>query len=277
MMPQSYLTHVCFTIPLSVFLANLVVIQNWDYFTSCIYTTQEYARDYSDFCWNLRGKDFTYKAIHSYFKGMARDQEEILKGRRDIRAFSENIPRLSGLKTIKLSFAGVKEDRLLWFSRRLFADNGETYSVHIEAVLNGMIAAKHNGLMLESVEVEGMNSHPTIDRGDLAEILQQGLAHVKKFKVVDSPGMLSLMSTISLPWLERFEVVDCWLVGSKLIRFLEAQDGIIEHVEFQKISLSYGKIGQTARCSYCVKKFWEMVSETGNTGKIEKLVIVRIA
>lgn len=277
MMPQSYLTHVClnahFRLPWLIF----IVIQHWDYFTSCIYTKQEYARDYTDFCWYLRGNVFTYKAIHRYFKGMAREQVEILKERRDIRVLSESLPYLSGLRTIKLSFARAKEDRLLWFSRRLFIDNGKSYSVHIEAVLHGMAAAKNKGLVFESVEVDGMHSYPTIERGSFTEVAQESLASVKSFKVVDSPGMLSLLSTVSLPYLERFEVADCWLVRSKLINFLEAQNGIIEHVEFQKTCLSYGNIGHDARTSNCVKTFWEIVSETGSTGKIEKLVIVRTA
>ena len=274
MMPQSYLTHVClnahFRLPWLIF----IVIQHWDYFTSCIYTKQEYARDYTDFCWYLRGNVFTYKAIYCYFKGMAREQMEILKERRDMRVLSESLPYLSGLRTIKLSFARAKEDRLLWFSQRLFIDNGKSYSVHIEAVLHGMAAAKNKELAIESVEVDGMHSHPTIEHGGFTK---ESLASVKSFKAIDSPGLLSLLSTVPLPYLERLEVADCWLVRSKLINFLEAQNWIIEYVEFQKTHLSYEKIGHDSRTSNYVKIFLEIVSEAGCTGKIEKLVIIRTA
>jgi hypothetical protein len=53
-------------------LLIFLVIQHWDYLSTYIYTPQEYARDQKNFREELRGKQFSYKAIFSYFKRLAR-------------------------------------------------------------------------------------------------------------------------------------------------------------------------------------------------------------
>jgi hypothetical protein len=250
------------------------VIQDWDYFTSCIYTPVEYARDYADFYWHLRGKSFAYRAIHAYFKELVNGQQAILEERKDIRAFTECLPRLLGLKTIKLSFTGEQENQLLWYSNRLFIDSGNSFVIHFEAMLRGMIAAKPNGLAIESVEIDGMPFRSAHESSRILEIAEQGLAYVMKFKLVNSPGLLDMLSAVPLPCLQRFEVTDCWLLGSKLIQFLEAHDGIVRHVEFHRICLFYERFRPGSRSSRCIRTFWGVVTETGNTVKIESLVIV---
>ena len=184
-------------------------ILNWDYFTSCIYTPVEYARDYADFYWNLRGKNFAYRAIHTYFKELVNGQQAILEERKDIRAFTECLPRLLALKTIKLSFTGEQENQLLWYSNRLFIDSGNSFVIHFEAMLRGMIAAKHNGLDIESVEIDGMPFRSAHESLSILEIAEYGLAYVRNFKLVNSPSLLDIMSAVPLPCLQRFKVTDC--------------------------------------------------------------------
>lgn len=250
------------------------VIQHWDYFTTCIYTPQEYARDQNDFHWDLRGKEFSYKAIHSYFRGLARGQYGLLKERSDIQTFSECLPRLLNLTTIKLSFTGAKEDQLLWFTNRIYLESGDSFPIHLETVLRGMVKSQHNGIIVESIEIDGMHPYSTTTEGDILEIAGAALMHVKTFKLMGSSSLLELMSSIPLPSLRRFELANCWLAGSDLIRFLEFHQGIVQHAHFHSISLFYERFGETDRCSETLQRLLEVVSDSGNIGKLENLVIL---
>lgn len=118
-----------------------------------------------------------------------------------------------------------------------------------------MIAAKWNGLAIESVEIDGMPFRSAHESSSFLEIAEQGLAYVRNFKLVNSPGLFDLMSAVPLLCLQRFEVTDCWLLGSKLIRFLEAHDGIVRHVEFHRISLFYERFRPGPRSSSCIRTF----------------------
>lgn len=252
------------------------VIQDWDYFTSCVYTPQEYAKDYTDFCWSLRGNSFAYKAIFTYFQRQIVDQQAIMEERKDIHAFTESLPRLIELKCIKLSVTGEHENQLLWFSNRLFVDSWNSFAIHFEAVLRGMISAKWNGVTIQSLEIYGMPFRSAHESSSILEIAEQGLALVRNLKLVNSPGLLDLMSAVTLPCLQRFEITDCWLLGSKLVRFLEAHGGIVQHVEFYRINLFYERFIPGTRSSTCARTFWEVVTETGNTVKVESLVITSL-
>lgn len=117
------------------------VIQHWDYFSTCVYTPQEYARDQKDFQWDLRGKEFSYAAMFRYFRKLAEEQSLLLKERRDIHVFSRSLRHLVKLRVIKLTFNAAKEDQLLWFAHRLFLDGDRSFSTHIETVFRGMTAA----------------------------------------------------------------------------------------------------------------------------------------
>jgi hypothetical protein len=199
-----------------------------------------------------------------------------MEERKDIRAFTESLPRLIKLECIRLSFTGEQENQLLWFSNRLFIDSWNSFAIHFEAVLRGMTAAKWNGLTIQTLEIHGMPFRSTHESSSILEIAEQGLARVRNFKLVNSPGLLDLMSAVPLPCLQRFEITDCWLLGSKLISFLEAHGGNVQHVDFHRISLFYERFSPGPSSSDCASTFWEVVTETGNTVKVESLVIVPV-
>lgn len=89
---------------------TFAVIQHWEYFTSYIYISQEYARDNAELYTSLRGKSFSYKAIYRHYKALARDQWAIMEERADIRAMTESLPCLLNLNTLKLLFTGSDKD-----------------------------------------------------------------------------------------------------------------------------------------------------------------------
>lgn len=178
------------------------------------------------------------------------------------------------LKTIKFSFAGEQETQLLWYSNRLFIDGGNSFVIHFEAILRGIIAAQSNGLAVENVEIEDMPFRSALECSRILEIAEQGLAHVRNFKLLNSPGLLDMLSAVSLPHLQRLEITDCWLLGSKLIQFLEAHDGVVSHVGFHKIRLFYERFKPNSCSSRCARTFWAVITEAGSTVKIESLVIV---
>lgn len=72
-----------------------------------------------------------------------------------------------------------------------------------------MIAAKWNRLTIQSLEIYRMPFRLAYESSSILEIAEQGLALVRNFKLVNSPGLLDLMSAIPLPCLERFEITDC--------------------------------------------------------------------
>jgi hypothetical protein len=209
------------------------VIQHWDYFSACIYTPQEYARDQEDFRWELRGKQFSYKAIFSYFRRLARSQSMLLEERMDIHIFSASLRHLSNLSTVKLSFHGAKEDQLLWFSNRLFLGGENALLVHLEAVLLGLAAAQDTGLALKCFEIVGMHSKLTTKDNSILEVAKTALAKVESLKLIDSPGSLKFLSSVPLPSLRRLELGKCWLVGLDINAFLQPHEGRVLHACFK--------------------------------------------
>lgn len=206
---------------------------------------------------------------------MASEQWGIMKKRRDIQAFTASLSRLSQLKHIRLSFTGAQEDTMLWFSSRLFIEYEHTLTMHLEAVFQGLAAAQKNGILVESVELEGVHSEFLNGMANIIRIAQQALLFVKFLKLNNSAGMFDMISGISLPYMQKIEVNDCWLVGSQLMRFLELHRAVVQHVEFRRTCLLYEKYNSTHSSSNSVSLFWETILETGSTGKIEILVITQ--
>lgn len=219
------------------------MIQHRDYFSACIYTPQEYARDQEDFRWELRGKQFSYKAIFHYFSGLARAQSLLLEERTDIQIFVASLRHLSNLNTVRLSFHGAKEDQLIWFSNRVFL--GNSLLTHLETVFKGITAAQATGLSLKCFEIDGMHSKLTSEDDNILEIATAALAKVESLTLIDSPGFLELVSYAPLPSLRRLELAKCWLVGLNLKRFLKAQDGRVLHVYFKDRNQLYHETWNT--------------------------------
>jgi hypothetical protein len=215
------------------------VIQHWDYFSACIYTPQEYARDQKDFRWELRGKQFSYNAIFAYFKRLAIAQNMLLKERMDIHIFTGALRHLFNLSTVKLSFHGAKEAQLLWFSNRIFLSGENSLFVHLEAILRGVVAAQDTGLALKCLEIDGMHSKLTTEDSNILEVAKAALEKVEKLKLIDSPGFLEFLSPVPLPSLMRLELGRNWLVGLGVKAFLQPQDERVIHAYFKKRNQLY--------------------------------------
>ena len=248
------------------------MIQHWDYFSACIYTPQEYARDQEDFRWELRGKQFSYKAVFLYFKRFANAQGLLLKERIDIHIFVESLRHLSNLSTVRLSFHGAKEDQLLWFSNRLFLGGENSLLVHLEAVLKGVAAAQETGLNLKCIEIDGMHSKMTTKDNNILEIAKVALAKVESLTLIDSPGFLEFVSSVPLPSLQQLELAKCWLVGLDLKKFLKAQDGRVLHAYFKERNQLYHETWNTDVDSD-LKVLSESFVCSGNIGLQECLLL----
>ncbi|KAJ5328739.1 hypothetical protein N7452_009129 [Penicillium brevicompactum] len=218
------------------------LIQHWDYFSACIYTPQEYARDQEDFRWELRGKQFSYRAIFSYFRKLARAQSMVLKERMDIHIFTGSLRNLSNLNTVKLSFHGTKEDQLLWFSNRLFLGGENSLLVHLEAVFRGVAAAQDTGLTLKYLEIDGMHSKLTSKDSNILEVAKTALAKVESLTLIDSPGSLEFLSSVPLTSLRRLELAKFERVGIKVdpseVR-LKTEDGCLYAWQIEDPSLEH--------------------------------------
>jgi hypothetical protein len=246
------------------------VIQYWDYFSACIYTPQEYARDQEDFRWELRGKQFSYKAIFVYFRGLARAQSLLLEDRTDIRVFAESLRHLSNLNTIRLSFHGAKEDQLLWFSNRVFI--GDSLLTHLETILRGIAAAQAAKITLKYIEIDGMHSKLTTVDDNMLEVATCALADVESLTLIDSPGFLDFVSHVPLPSLRRLELAKCWLVSLNLRKFLKAQDGRVLHASFKVKNQLYHETWNTGDDSE-LKALSESFVCSGNIGLQDCLLL----
>lgn len=246
------------------------MIQYWDYFSACIYTPQEYARDQQEFRWELRGKQFSYKAIFQYFKGLARAQSLLLNERTDIHIFTESLRHFSKLSTFKLSFHGAKEDQLLWFSNRVFL--GDSLFVHLEAVLTGIAAAQATGVILRNIEIDGLHSKLAAKNDEIIEIASAALSNVESLTLIESPGFIEFVSSVPLPSLRRLELAKCWLIGLTLRKFLKAQDGRVLHAYFRDRNQLYHETWNTGGDSD-LKALSESFICSRNTGLQECLLL----
>ncbi|KAJ5084783.1 hypothetical protein NUU61_009362 [Penicillium alfredii] len=251
------------------------LIQHWDYFTACIYTPQEYARDHKDFRWGLRGREFSYTAIHSYFSWLAKAQHTLLHGRNDIRIFCKSLSRLCGLKAVKLSFDALKEDQFLWFANRIYVDWKDSFPIHLETVLRSMVTARGQGILIEAMEIEGFYAKLVATDVNLMGTAADALTHVKALKLVDSFSLLDFMSDVAMPSLRRLDLANCWLVGPDLARFMECHASVLRQLHLRNICLPHEKLREACSCSKCAQALMDVLSGIQNTSIFDELTIIR--
>lgn len=141
----------------------------------------------------------------------------LLKERSDIHIFSESLPHLSNLRAVKLSFTRAREEQSLWFANRLFLESKNSFLIHLKTVSRGIVVAHHNEIVVESIEIDGLHPKSAFIDANIPEIVKTAMIHIKDFKLVDSPSLLKLMSSIHLPSLRRLELASYWLVGLDLV------------------------------------------------------------
>lgn len=256
-------------------LYEYIVIQHWDYFSACVYTPQEYARDQADFRWDLRGKSFSYKSVFSYFGRLARIQDTLLKERKDIQVLSKSLPRLSSLTGISFTLKGAREDQLLWFANRIFLDSDTSFPLHVEALFKGMAAAYANGVVIRSIEIDGIQSLTTFTDSNLLKVTKSALICLEYFKLVNSPGLLDLFCAVPLPSLRHLELVNCWLTGPALIKVMGSHGGHLRHAHIQGINISQQRADQDNSSLQCFMEVPEFWTSTKYVRMVDKIIIIR--
>ncbi|CAG7978477.1 unnamed protein product [Penicillium olsonii] len=213
------------------------LVQHWDYFTTCIYTPQEYSRDQREFGWGLREKAFSYRSIHSGFLDLIESQQRALVDRQDIQVLCNCVQRLVRLTTIRLSFSEPDRSQLLWFSSRVFLDWEYSFPVHLEAILCCIQSAQSQGIRVSSLEITGF--YASITNVALVDLATAALSDIKHLYLYDSVNLLSWLADIPLPSLMEVEIGHCWIVGCDLHMFREKHDPDCTKLSLQDVQL-YG-------------------------------------
>lgn len=201
---------------------NDIVVQHWDYFTTCVYTPQEYARDQKEFGWGLRERSLRYGSIHAQFVDLMESQQEAVVDRKDIRVLCDCAQRLLRLNTIRLSFIEPDTSQLLWFSSRVFVDWDYSFPLHLEAVFECIQSVRLQGIRVCSLEINGF--YANITDMTLVDLATCALANVKYLYLYDSVNLLSWLATVPLSSLLHVEIGHCWIVGCDLQIFQAKHD-----------------------------------------------------
>jgi hypothetical protein len=143
----------------------------------------------------------SYASIHAYFSWIVDDQERILIDRKDVRIISESVPRLSGLRTIKLSFAETSQMKMLWFENRVFVDWKHSFPLHLETILRGMISGRLGGTVIDSLEIHGFYANLTKNSDVLVHLATDAFGSIRNIVLVDSFSLLSFLGNTPLPCL----------------------------------------------------------------------------
>ncbi|KAE8334767.1 hypothetical protein BDV24DRAFT_156594 [Aspergillus arachidicola] len=195
-------------------------IEAWDYFRSCVYTPSEYNRDQRELCWNFHGRRVSYNMIYSYFAELAREQQTILMERIDSITLVQCIPRFLHLQSIELTFIDSTKKPFCWLSGRLFVGWRDSYPVHFETVIDAMVAARRNGIII------------SMPGTSLLRKVMEALHNVEDLRLVD----------ISLPSVRRLELAKCWLSVKDLEEFFHVHSGTLHSLHLEDTRLCSGTI-----------------------------------
>ncbi|KAE8396768.1 hypothetical protein BDV37DRAFT_277390 [Aspergillus pseudonomiae] len=198
-------------------------IEAWDYFRSCVYTPSEYNRDQRELCWNFHGRRVSYNMIYSYFAELAREQQTILMERIDSITLVQCIPRFLHLQSIELSFIDSTKKPFCWLSGRLFVGWRDSYPVHFETVIDAMVAARRNGIIVRKFKVSGFYSKISMPGTSLLRKVMEALHNVEDLRLVD----------ISLPSVRRLELAKCWLSVKDLEEFFHVHSGTLHSLHLE--------------------------------------------
>jgi hypothetical protein len=121
---------------------------------------------------------------------------------------------------VKLSFIDGIKQPFTWFGGRVFIDWKDSFPIHLETVIHGMIAARRDGAVIRSFEVSGFDSRLAASENELSEIMGDALFNVEDLRLIDSPSLLDFMSNVPLNFVRRLELESCWLCVPDLEKFV---------------------------------------------------------
>ncbi|CAG8902312.1 unnamed protein product [Penicillium egyptiacum] len=207
-------------------------IQRLDYFKSCIYTSSEFVRDQNDSFWGRGGERVTYNSIYSYFNCLAKEQQRILDTREDLKAFRRSIPRFASLHSVHITYVAGVHKSYLWFAPRVFADWNYSFIIHLETIIDAMVVAKENDILVRCFQISGFYAHPRACVGSLRHKMADGLSNIETLCLDDSPNLIDFMSKVHLPVLRHFELGRCWVTYEDIQSVLNA------HLQVRSVQLS---------------------------------------
>lgn len=225
-------------------LTPILVIENYDYFQSQIYTPSEYEHDKQQNFWIFGGQEVSYSAIFSYLSSRVQDQHLVDKKAQDTEALVTSIPHFTNLGTIYLSFTDEIKSPFRWFGGRVCLDCTHCLTDHLMEVASAIVVAQLNGVAIKTFEVSGFHSRIDLNNSFILELMSDALKNVHELRAINSPTMLECFCQIPLPSLQRFELANCWLSIDNLEDFVKRHASSLRSIHLEDTWLLQEKINE---------------------------------
>lgn len=213
------------------------MVQCPHYFSTCLYTPLEYVRDERDFRWAYHGRQITYKRIYSYFKDLSEEQQAIIQADHDFMSFSSCLPRFLRLRSLEICLTNNIEKPFRWFTGRMLVDWKNSFPDHLEAVLQGLCAARENGITIHTLQVTGFYSRLPLVGSRVSSLAVCALHTVEELYLVDSPGLFDFIAATRLPSVRVLELENCWLRVPELQKVLLTHGKTLEILHLENVWL----------------------------------------
>ncbi|KAI9040414.1 uncharacterized protein KD926_008237 [Aspergillus affinis] len=219
------------------------LVENYDYFQSQIYTPAEYDRDQNECFWTFGGKKVPYSNIFHYFSARAQEQRLVQEKARDTEALITSIPRFSNLETVELVFIDGIQSPFRWFAGRVL-DGMHALTEHLVKMTAAMMVAELDGVTVRAFTISGFYSRLEPADPVLLDWVGHALRHVEELKAINSPTILELLSRVSLPSLQRFELASCWISLENLEEFVRKHAASLRFLHLEETWLLHEKINE---------------------------------
>lgn len=232
----------------------------------------EYIRDLRDMSWTKTGKRVSYKSIFFYFSRLCHEQQEILAEGDDESVTRRSLSRLRGLQQVELVFVDDTKKPFSWLAGRVFVDWRDSFPLHLETVLDAMVAARDGGVLLKSFKISGLYSEVATG---MRQKVEHALGDVEDIHIFDSPALLDFMTTVSLPSLRRLELGACWIWPEDLEKFVRAHERSLRSLHLEDAWILVEEIhdwGVSLR-SATDKTIVHKLAEVQKLGILEELTI----
>jgi hypothetical protein len=143
------------------------------------------------------------------------------------------IPRFLHLQSIELPFIDSTKKPFRWLSGRLFVGWRDSYPAHFETIIDAMVAARRNGIIVRRFKVSGFYSKISMPGPILFRKVMEALHNVEDLRLFDSSRLLNFMRQISLPSVRRLELAKCWLSVKDLQEFLHVHSGTLHSLHLE--------------------------------------------
>ena len=247
-------------------------MESWDYFRTCVYTPSEYVRDLRELPWTTSGKQISYHTIYSYFAHLCREQQNIITKGKDNAATQKSISRFQRLQEVDIAFVDSTTKPFSWLSGRIFVDWRVSFPLHLETILDAMMAARRKGIVFRSFKVSGLYS--AIET-TMCHKVEDALHDVEDIHIFDCPALLDFMTTISLPSLRRLELGTCWIWPADLERFVRSHAKSLRFVHMEDAWLLVEKVHAWGirLCSGTTKTIVDNLADIFSLGILQELTI----